>query len=76
MQIEKCKLQIDNLSMQADVETQARYDELADKRTEGQLTAEEEEELAAMVRANTLVGLLKAEARVSFKHDELSGHFD
>ncbi len=47
----------------ADAETQARYDELADKRTEGQLTAEEQEELEAMVRANTLLGLLKVEAR-------------
>jgi len=50
------------ITLQADGETQARYDELAERRTEGQLTPAEQEELEAMVRANTLLGLLKAEA--------------
>jgi hypothetical protein len=51
------------VGVQADAETQARYDELADKRTEGQLTPAELEELDSMVRANTLLGVLKAEAQ-------------
>lgn len=50
------------INLQADDELQARYDELAGKRTEGQLTPDEQEELQAMVQANTLLGLLKAEA--------------
>ena len=51
------------VNMRADEETQARYDELASKRTEGQLTPPEQVELEAIVRANTLLGVLKAEAR-------------
>jgi hypothetical protein len=51
------------VKVQADTETQERYDELAEKRTEGQLTVEEQAELESMVRANTLLGLLKAEAQ-------------
>jgi hypothetical protein len=50
------------VNVQADTETQERYDELAEKRTEGQLTPEEQAELESMVRANTLLGVLKAEA--------------
>jgi len=50
------------VNLQADGQTQARYDELATLRNEGRLTAPEQEELEAMVRANTLVGLLKAAA--------------
>ncbi len=51
------------INMQADAETQTRYDELADKHSTGQLTAEEHAELEAIVRANTFLGVLKAEAR-------------
>ncbi|MBI4602524.1 MAG: hypothetical protein HY721_11245 [Planctomycetes bacterium] len=51
------------VGLRADQETQARYDQLAEKHTEGLLTAAELEELEGMVRANTLLGLLKAEAR-------------
>ncbi|MEW6169461.1 MAG: hypothetical protein AB1651_17480 [Pseudomonadota bacterium] len=51
------------LRMQADDEVQSRYDELADRNTLGTLTPEEKDELAALVRANTLLGVLKAEAR-------------
>jgi len=46
----------------ADARTQARYDELAQKRTEGSLDASELDELEGLVRANTLIGFLKAEA--------------
>ena len=47
----------------ADEETQARYDALAEKRTEGQLTPSELEELESLVRVNTLLDVLKVEAR-------------
>jgi hypothetical protein len=50
------------VKIQADEETQARYEVLAEKRTEGQLTADELVELESIVRANTLLGVLKAEA--------------
>jgi len=56
--------------MRADAETQARYDELAEKRTEGKLTATEQEELESIVRANTLLGLLKAEAQSLLADDK------
>jgi hypothetical protein len=51
------------VNLKADAETQARYDELADKRSTGQITADEQGELESIVRANTLLGVLKAEAR-------------
>lgn len=51
------------VNLRADSETQSRYDQLAEKRTEGALTAAEQEELEAMVRANTLLGLLQVEAK-------------
>lgn len=51
------------VGIQADAETQDLYDELARKHTEGQLTPGELSELEAIVRANTLLGALKAEAR-------------
>ena len=56
------------VNLHADEPTQARYDELATKRTEGRLTADEQDELEAMVRANTLVGLLKAAAMSALHH--------
>ena len=52
------------VEVQADRETQSRYDELADKRTQGPITPEEQAELEAIVRANTLLGVLKVEARL------------
>ena len=52
------------IGLHADDETQSRYEELADKRTEGSLSREEAEELEAIVRANTLLGVLKAEAQL------------
>ena len=51
------------VNLTADAETQARYDFLAGRRTEAQLTPAEEEELESLVRVNTLLGILKAEAR-------------
>ena len=56
------------VNLEADQETQARYDTLAEKRTEGSLTPLEEEELESLVRANTLLGLLKAEAQFVLSH--------
>ena len=52
------------LRMKADDEVQHRYDALAAKNTDGTLTAEERSELASLVRVNSLLGVLKAEARV------------
>jgi hypothetical protein len=51
------------LRLKADDEVQARYDELASKNTEGSLSSEERAELESLVRANSILGLLKAEAR-------------
>ena len=56
------------VNLQADAETQTRYDILAGKRTEGTLAPAELEELEAIVRANTLLGLLKAEAQSVLTH--------
>ena len=56
------------IAIQADADTQARYDDLASRHTEGQLTGDEQTELDAIVQANTLLGILKAEARASLAH--------
>jgi hypothetical protein len=56
------------VDLHADEETQNRYDELAGRRTEGTLTPAELDELEAIVRANTLLGLLKAEAQAVLAH--------
>lgn len=50
------------LRLKADTEVQARYDELAGKNTDGALNAEERGELESLVRANSILSLLKAEA--------------
>ena len=52
------------VNLQADQETQTRYDELVGKNSADSLTSEERAELEALVRANTLLGVLKAEARL------------
>lgn len=52
------------VNLRADEETQVRYDVLAELQTEGRLTPPERDELEAIVRANTLLGSLKAEARL------------
>ena len=51
------------INLTADEGTQARYDALAGKRTEAQLTQAELEELESFVRVNTLRGVLKVEAQ-------------
>ena len=51
------------VNLTADEETQTRYDSLAGKNTEGQITAAEREELESLVRVNTLLGVLKTEAQ-------------
>jgi hypothetical protein len=56
------------VNLRADPETQSRYDELAEKRTEGALAPTELEELEAIVRANTLLGLFQAEAHSVLAH--------
>jgi hypothetical protein len=56
------------LRMQADEELQDRYEELADRNTEGQLTPEEHNELSSIVRANQMLSVLKAEARAFLQH--------
>ena len=56
------------VDLTADEETQTRYDVLADKKNQGDLTPLEEEELESLVRANTLLGLLKAEAQLVLSH--------
>ena len=50
------------LRLKADTEVQGRYEELAGKNTEGVLSAEERAELESLVRANSILSLLKAEA--------------
>jgi len=56
------------LRMQADDELQIRYEYLAERNTEGLLDSEEQIELASLVRANTLLSVLKAEARAFLQH--------
>ena len=45
-----------------------RYDSLAGKHSSGELTREDQAELESIVRANTLLGMLKAEARSLLAH--------
>ncbi len=56
------------LRMRADDEVKARYEELAERNTEGRLNAAEQNELASIVRANSLLTMLKAEARAFLQH--------
>jgi hypothetical protein len=58
------------VDLRADPETQSRFNELAEKRTEGALVPMELEELEAIVRANTLLGLLQAEAHSLLAHTQ------
>jgi hypothetical protein len=51
------------LRLTADAEVQARYEELAFKNTEGTLSKAEKSELESLVRANSILSILKAEAR-------------
>lgn len=49
--------------LEADAEVQTRYEELAGKNTDGALTVAERAELESLVRANSTLSLLKAQAR-------------
>jgi len=53
----------DVLGFQPDPELQRRIEELAEKCTEGQLSAEERSEYEGYVRANKFVAILRREAR-------------
>jgi hypothetical protein len=55
------------LHLKADAQVQARYDQLAGKNTEGALTSVQRAELESLVRANSLLTLLKAEALASLR---------
>ena len=55
------------VAMKADSEVQTRYDDLARRANEGTLSDGERDELESLVRANTMLGLLKAEAQVVLK---------
>ena len=50
------------LRLTADAEVQARYEELADKNTEGTLSRRGKSELESLIRANSILSILKAEA--------------
>jgi hypothetical protein len=51
------------LDLRADDEMQHRVEELADRNTEGLLTAEERSEYEAIIAASELVAVLQAKAR-------------
>lgn len=53
------------INIQVDPELQMRVDELADKCNEGELTAHEQLEYEAYVRAGNLIAILQAKARKS-----------
>jgi hypothetical protein len=55
------------LRLKADAKVQARYDMLAGRNTEGTLTSRQRVELESIVRANSLLMVLKAEARAFLK---------
>jgi hypothetical protein len=50
--------------MKVDTQTQRRYEELARGANENTLSESEREELEALVRANTILGIVKAEAQL------------
>jgi hypothetical protein len=51
------------LRLKVDEEVQVRYEELAEKNTEASLTPCERTELASLVRGNSILSVLKSEAR-------------
>lgn len=56
--------------LRANPDVQARVDELADKCTEGNLTAEELAEYESYVHAIRVTGVLQAQARDILSHDD------
>jgi len=59
----KTELAVALLRVLADEELQSRYEYLAKMNTEGRLSSEELGELVLLLRANSLLGVLKAEVR-------------
>jgi len=56
--------------LEADAEVQTRYEELAGKNTEGVLTVAERAELESLVRANSVLSLLKTQVRAFLQQPE------
>jgi hypothetical protein len=54
-------------ALECDPAEQARYDELAERNAEGVIAPEERRELEAIVSANTLLSILRAEARAALQ---------
>ncbi|MBE2285909.1 MAG: hypothetical protein IAE77_20795 [Prosthecobacter sp.] len=52
------------VSLKVEEDTQQRYEYLASGRREGTLTADEEAELQDLVQVNSVLSMLKAEARL------------
>jgi hypothetical protein len=55
------------IEVEPDHEVQERYDDLAAKNSEGLLSSEERLELEGLVRANSLLQVLKLEARLALE---------
>ena len=53
------------IAVEPDQETKDRYELLAGKNTEGELTKDEKVELESLVRANSLLEVLKLEAQIA-----------
>ena len=56
--------------LRADPDVQVRVDELADKCTEGALTAEERAEYETYLHVARVIGMLQAQARDILSHDD------
>ena len=54
-------------ALQSDPADEARFHELADRNAEGVIGPDERRELDAIVSANTLLSVLRAEARASLR---------
>jgi hypothetical protein len=52
------------VALKAEEETQQHYEQLAEGRREGRLSAEQEAELQNIVQVNSVLSMLKAEARL------------
>ena len=55
------------LRLKADAKVQARYEMLARRNNEGSLTPSQRDELGSLVRANSLLSVIKAEAQAFLK---------
>ena len=53
--------------LQSDPEDEARFHELGERNAEGLIAPEERRELEAIVSANTLLSVLRAEARAALR---------